>query len=59
MIKILLYLILSLAVAFIAAGKSRSFIGWLLISIVLTPLLGFILIIVLPEGNAAVDVKNI
>lgn len=59
MIKILLYLILSLAVAFIAAGKNRSFIGWLLISIVLTPLLGFILILVLPEGNAAVEDKNI
>jgi len=59
MMKVLLYLILALATALIAASKSRSFIGWLSISIILTPLLGFILILVLPEGNAAVEGKNI
>ncbi len=55
MLEIIIYLILVLAVAFIAANKNRSFIGWLLIGLFATPILAFILIIVLPEGSVAVE----
>lgn len=49
-LSLLVWLLLAVAAAFIAARKNRSFIGWLIIGLIL-PIVGFILILVLPEGQ--------
>ena len=48
---ILFWLVIAIITAFIAAKKNRSFIGWLIIGLVV-PIIGFILVLVLPEGEA-------
>lgn len=47
---ILLWLVFALITAFIAAKKNRSFLGWLIIGLVI-PIVGFIMVLVLPEGG--------
>jgi len=49
-LSLLVWLIVAVVTAFIAARKNRSFIGWLIIGLIL-PIVGFILILVLPEGQ--------
>lgn len=49
-LSLLVWLIVAVITAFIAARKDRSFIGWLIIGLIL-PIVGFILILVLPEGQ--------
>ncbi len=49
-LSLLIWLIVAVVTAFIAAKKNRSFIGWLIIGLIL-PIVGFILILVLPEGQ--------
>lgn len=49
-LSLLVWLIVAVITAFIAARKNRSFIGWLIIGLIL-PIVGFILILVLPEGQ--------
>ncbi len=49
-LSLLVWLIVALVTASIAAKKNRSFIGWLIIGLIL-PIVGFILILVLPEGQ--------
>ncbi len=48
--SIILWLLLAVIAAFVAAKKNRSFIGWLVIGLII-PLIGLIMIIVLPEGK--------
>ena len=48
--SIIIWLVLAIVTAFLAARKNRSFIGWLVIGLVI-PLIGFILILVMPEGK--------
>ncbi len=55
-ISLLIWVIVALVTAFIAAKKNRSFIGWLVIGLIL-PIVGFILILVLPEGEALKNEK--
>ena len=47
---IFIWLVLAIVTAFLAAKKNRSFIGWLIIGFIL-PLIGFILILVMPAGE--------
>ena len=49
-ISIIVWLVLAILTAFLAARKNRSFLGWLIIGLVI-PLIGFILILVMPEGK--------
>ncbi len=49
-VSIIVWLVLAVVTAFLAARKNRSFIGWLIIGLVI-PLIGFILILVMPEGK--------
>ena len=48
---LILWLVLAVAAAFTAAKKNRSFIGWLIIGLII-PVVGLIMVIVLPEGAA-------
>ena len=48
--SIVLWLLFAIVTAFIAARKNRSFIGWLIIGLII-PLIGLIMILVLPEGK--------
>ncbi len=48
--SIIIWLVLAIVTAFLAARKNRSFIGWLVIGLVI-PLIGFILILVMPAGK--------
>ncbi len=48
--SIILWLLLAVITAFVAAKKNRSFIGWLIIGLII-PVIGLIMIIVLPEGK--------
>ncbi len=48
--SIIIWLVLAIVTAFLAARKNRSFIGWLIIGLII-PLIGFILILVMPEGK--------
>ena len=48
--SIIIWLVLAIVTAFLAARKNRSFIGWLVIGLII-PLIGFILILVMPEGK--------
>jgi len=49
-LSLLVWLIVAVVTAIIAARKNRSFIGWLIIGLIL-PIVGFILILVLSEGQ--------
>ncbi len=49
--SVLIWLVLAIVTAFLAAKKNRSFLGWLIIGLIM-PLIGFILILVMPEGRA-------
>lgn len=49
-ISIILWIVFAFITAFIAAKKNRSFLGWLIIGLVV-PIIGFILILVLPRGE--------
>ncbi len=49
-VSIIVWLVLAVLTAFLAARKNRSFLGWLIIGLVI-PLIGFILILVMPEGK--------
>ena len=53
-LSVVLWLTLAILTAFLAARKNRSFIGWLIIGLVI-PLIGFILILVIPEGKQLAD----
>ncbi|MBT3602011.1 MAG: hypothetical protein HOE48_24870 [Candidatus Latescibacteria bacterium] len=46
----IIWVVLAIVTAFMAAKKNRSFIGWLMIGIVF-PLIGFIMVLVMPEGE--------
>ena len=48
--SIIIWLVLAIVTAFLAARKNRSFIGWLVIGLII-PLIGFILILVMPAGK--------
>ena len=48
--SVLIWLVLAIVTAFLAAKKNRSFLGWLIIGLIM-PLIGFILILVMPEGR--------
>ena len=49
-VSIIVWLVLAIVTAFLAARKNRSFIGWLIIGLII-PLIGFILILVISEGK--------
>lgn len=49
-VSLIIWLVLAIVTAFLAARKNRSFLGWLIIGLII-PLIGFILILVLPEGK--------
>ena len=49
-VSIIVWLVLAIVTAFLAARKNRSFIGWLIIGLII-PLIGFILILVMSEGK--------
>jgi len=49
--SVIIWLVLAIITAFLAAKKNRSFIGWLIIGLIM-PLIGFILILVMPAGEA-------
>ncbi len=53
---IILWLVFAIITAFIAAKKNRSFIGWLIIGLII-PIVGFIMVLVLPEGGVGEDEK--
>jgi hypothetical protein len=45
------WLIFAFVVAIAASGRSRSGVGWFLLSILLSPLVGLILVLVLPNSR--------
>jgi len=47
---IILWLVFALITALIAAKKNRSFLAWLIIGLII-PIVGFIMVLVLPEGG--------
>ncbi|MBW7995930.1 MAG: hypothetical protein FVQ81_05020 [Candidatus Glassbacteria bacterium] len=49
--SVIIWLVLAIVTAFLAAKKNRSFLGWLIIGLII-PLIGFILILVMPKGKA-------
>ena len=49
-VSVIVWLVLAIVTAFIAAKKNRSFLGWFIIGLII-PLIGFILILVIPEGK--------
>lgn len=56
-LSIVIWLVLAIVTAFLAASKNRSFLGWLLIGLII-PLIGFILILVMPEGKPLEEAKQ-
>jgi hypothetical protein len=48
--SLILWLLVALVTAFLAARKNRSFIGWLLIGLII-PVIGLIFVLVLPESK--------
>lgn len=48
---LLLLLLLALIPGFIASKKGRSFIGWYIFSILLSPLIGLIVVLCLGESD--------
>lgn len=49
------WLVLAVVVAFVAGSRGRSHFGWLLLSLALSPVIGLILVLVLPaQGDAVV-----
>lgn len=48
---VIIWLAVAIVTAFLAAKKNRSFLGWLVIGLII-PIIGFILILVMPEGKA-------
>ena len=53
-VSIIVWLVLAVVTAFLAARKNRSFLGWLIIGLII-PLIGFILILVMPAGKPLED----
>ena len=49
-VSVIVWLVLAIITAFLAAKKNRSFLGWLIIGLII-PLIGFILILVIPAGK--------
>ena len=49
--SVILWIVLAIITAFLAAKKNRSFVGWLIIGLII-PVVGLILILVLSEGGA-------
>ena len=56
-LSIVVWLVLAVITAFLAARKNRSFLGWLVIGLVI-PLIGFILILVMPAGKPLEEAEN-
>ena len=56
-LSVVIWLVLAVLTAFLAAKKNRSFLGWLLIGLII-PLIGFILILVIPEGKPLEEAKQ-
>lgn len=54
--SLLIWMVFAIVTAFLAARKNRSFIGWLIIGLIL-PIFGFIMILVMPEGKS-LEQKN-
>ncbi len=50
---VLLWVVFAVIVAVAASGRGRSGFGWFLLSAVISPLLSFILLMVLPKVGAA------
>lgn len=50
---VLVWLVFAVIVAVAASGRGRSGFGWFLLSAVISPLLSFILLMVLPKVGAA------
>lgn len=48
---VLLLLLLALIPGFIASKKGRSFIGWYIFSVLLSPLIGLIVVLCLGESD--------
>ena len=48
---VIIWLAVAIVTAFLAAKKNRSFLGWLIIGLII-PMIGFILILVMPAGKA-------
>jgi hypothetical protein len=55
--SVIIWLALAIITAFMAAKKNRSFIGWLVVGLIL-PLIGFIMILVMPEGDVLEEAKQ-
>lgn len=45
------WLVLSGIVGLIASGRNRSFIGWTLLSLLLSPLIGLVILLVVGKGG--------
>jgi len=52
------YIALAIACAFLAARRGRSGIGWFFICLFLSPLIGFIFVLVLPDKAAMASQPN-
>lgn len=46
---VLLWVAFCILIGFLASGKSRSFIGWFLLSLVISPIIGLIALLVVGE----------
>lgn len=55
--SVIIWLVLAIVTAFLAARKNRSFLGWLIIGLIF-PLIGFIMILVMPEEKPLENAKN-
>ncbi len=54
---VIIWLVLAIVTAFLAARKNRSFLGWLIIGLII-PMIGFILILVMPASKALENVAE-
>lgn len=52
------WIVFSLLPAIIAPSRGRSFLGWLLISLIISPLFGLILVLALPGKNTELRARD-
>ncbi|EMW2000161.1 MULTISPECIES: zinc ribbon domain-containing protein [Morganellaceae] len=54
---LIFWILLSIIIGCVAASKDRSFLGWCLLSLVISPLISLIILLIVGEGNYAICPK--
>ena len=54
---VLFWILLSLIIGAIAASKERSFLGWCLLSLAISPLISLLILLIVGDGNYSICPK--